>query len=120
MFASCAASGADSFWRFAEKACRLTGVEGSFAKQEPQAKLEALIKNYGLTFKGKALSSAMVTALRGLQPFVLDTACASAFSLAEVYYPELRDPTILMRIGYACSARGGALTPGQEITSSSP
>ena len=106
MFASCAASGADSFWRFGEKACRLTNVANAFAKQEPQAKLEAAFKTYGLTFKGKALTSATVTALKSLQPFVLDDACGSAFALAEVYCPELREPTLLMRIGYACSTRG--------------
>ena len=114
MFASCAASGADSFWRFAEKARRLAGVEASFAKQEPQSKLEAVIKNYGLTFKGKPLSSANVTALRGLQPFVLDGACASAFALVEVYCPELREPTLLMRIAYACSARGDSDAKAKE------
>ena len=106
MFASCAASGADSFWRFAEKACRLTNVANAFAIHEPQAKLEAAFKTYGLTFKGKALTSATVTALKGLQPFVLDDACGSAFALSEVYCPELREPTLLMRIGYACSTRG--------------
>ncbi|CAK0885703.1 unnamed protein product [Prorocentrum cordatum] len=82
-FAKRAASGADSFWRFAEKARRLTGAANSFAKLEPQAKLEAAIKTYGLAFKGKALTAASATALKGLQPFALDDARGSAFALAE-------------------------------------
>ncbi len=45
------------------------------------------------------------TALKGAQPFVMDDACCAAFALAEVYCPEIREPTLLMRIGYACSAR---------------
>ena len=71
-FVACAASGADSFWRFAEKACRLAGVDGSIAKQEPQAKLEAVVRGYGLTFKGKPITTAGVLALK-------DCVCGSAF-----------------------------------------
>ena len=107
LYGACAASGADSFWRGAEKALRLTGLEESFAKNEDNPQMAARIKNYGLTYKGKAFSDANVVALRGMQPFVRDSACASAFSQAEAYFPELRDPTLLMRIGYACSTRGG-------------
>ena len=114
MFSVHAASGADSFWRVSQKACRLAGVVESFAKNEAKGKMETRIKSYGLTFKGKAFSDAHVVALRGLQPFVLDHACASAFSLAEVYYQELREPTLLMRIGYACSARGGSDAKAKE------
>ncbi len=105
LFASAAAGGADSFWRFAEKACRLTGVATSFAKQESAVKLEVVIKNYGLTFRSKAIGHAGATALKAVQPFVMDDACCSAFALAEAYCPELRDPTLLMRICYACSGR---------------
>ena len=76
-----------------------------FAAGEPQTKLEMAIKNYSLTFKGKPVSAANVTALRGLQPFIFDSACSSAFAQAEMYYPELRDPTLLMRVGTACSAK---------------
>ena len=108
LFAAGAAAGADSFWRLADKACRLTNVGRSIAKHEPQAKLEAVILEYGLTFKGKPLTAANALALKALQPFVVDPsgACGLAFSLAEVYFPELREATLLMRIGYACSARG--------------
>ena len=105
MFASYAASGADSFWKLAEKACRLSGVGEAFSKQEPVSKLESVLKNYGLAFKGKPLTNANVSALKGLHPFVLDGACRSAFALAEVYSPELREPTLLARIATFCSSR---------------
>ncbi|CAK0817005.1 unnamed protein product [Prorocentrum cordatum] len=82
-FASRAASGANSCWGFVEKARRLAGAANSLAKQEPQAKLEAVIKTRGLALIGKALAAASVTALKGLQPFVLDDARGSAFALAE-------------------------------------
>ena len=91
--------------RFVEKTCGLTNVAAVFAKGEPQTKLEKAIKDYSLTFKGKPVSAANVTALRGLQPFIFDSACSSAFAQAEMYYPELRDPTLLMRVGTACSAK---------------
>ncbi|CAK0799630.1 unnamed protein product, partial [Prorocentrum cordatum] len=102
MFSARAASGAESFWRFAEKTRRLARVEQCFAKQEPVSKLEAALKAYGLQFKGKACTAATAAALKGLRPFVLDGACSSALALAEAYFPELREPTLLMRIGFAC------------------
>ncbi len=102
---SAAASGADSFWRFAEKACRLTGVAASFARQESAAKLEAAIKNYGLKFKGKAIDSTGASSLKSLQHFVMDEACCSSFALAEAYFPELREQTLLIKICRACSTR---------------
>ncbi len=104
LFAS-AASAADSFWRFAEKARRLTGAAASFAKQEPVPKLEAAIKNYGLKFKRKAIDRTGAASLKGLQPFVMDDACCSSFALAEVYFPELRERSLLWKICKACSAR---------------
>ena len=76
--------------------------------------MEAVIKGYGLTFKGKPLTTANVTALRGLQPFALDGACGSAFALAEVYSPELRDPTLLSRIATACAHRGASDDKAKE------
>eukprot|EP00959_Pyramimonas_sp_CCMP1952_P392286 8220155-Pyramimonas_sp.AAC.1 len=82
MFTASAASGADSFWRFAEKACRLTNVRASLAKSEAVAKLEAALKAYGLQFRGKPCTAATAAALTGLHTFVLDSACASAFSLS--------------------------------------
>ena len=67
--------------------------------------LERVIKSYSLTFKGKPVSAGNVSAVRGLQPFIFDSACSSAFAQAEMYFPELRDPTLLMRVGTACSAK---------------
>eukprot|EP00959_Pyramimonas_sp_CCMP1952_P141073 2952652-Pyramimonas_sp.AAC.1 len=72
MFSTCAATGADSYWRFAEKARRLTSVANAFARQEPLSKLESAIKTYGFTFKGKPRTAATLVALKGLRPFVLD------------------------------------------------
>ncbi|CAK0804948.1 unnamed protein product, partial [Prorocentrum cordatum] len=105
LFTASAASGADSFWQFAGKACRVTSVRASLAKSEAVAKLEAALKAYGLQFKGKPRAAATAAALKGLRTFVLDSACASAFSLAEAYIPELREPALLMGIGFACSKR---------------
>jgi len=105
MFASYAASGADSFWKLAEKACRLSGVQEAFSKQESVSKLESVLKTYGLVFKGKPLTNANVFSLKGLHHFVLDGACRSAFALAEAYSPELREPTLLARIATSCSSR---------------
>ena len=69
LFASSAASGAESFWGFAEKARRLTGVRDSLARQESLPKLQAAIKGYGLTFKGEPISYANTTALKGSARF---------------------------------------------------
>ncbi|CAK0876657.1 unnamed protein product [Prorocentrum cordatum] len=115
MFSACAASGAESSWRFAETACRLTGVENCFAKQEPASKLEAALKAHGLQFKGKARTAATAAALKSLRPFVLDGACNSALALAEVHFPELREPTLLMRIGFACSTRAVSDAKAREL-----
>ncbi|CAK0883673.1 unnamed protein product [Prorocentrum cordatum] len=92
---------AQSFWRLAEKARRLTNVRASLAKSEAVAKLEAALKAYGLQFKGEPCTAATAAALKGLRIFALDSACASAFSLAEACIPELREPTLLMKIGFA-------------------
>ena len=43
MLAASAATGADNFWRFAEKARRQTNVDSCFAKQEAAPKLEAAL-----------------------------------------------------------------------------
>ncbi|CAK0878325.1 unnamed protein product [Prorocentrum cordatum] len=101
MFTASAASGADSFWRFAEKACRLTNVRASLAKSEAVAKLEAALKAYGLQFRGKPCTAATAAALTGLHTFVLDSACAS--------------PTLLMKIGFACSKRAVSDDEAREL-----
>ncbi|CAK0884988.1 unnamed protein product [Prorocentrum cordatum] len=48
MFIASAASGADSFWRFAEKACRVTNVRASLDRSEAVARLGAALKAYGV------------------------------------------------------------------------
>ena len=105
MFAASAASGADNFWRFAEKACALKKVAPMLEQNLSGTKLEAQLKDYGLQFKGKPITTATATALKGLHTFVVCGACAAAYALAESYFPELREPTLLMRIGSACSNR---------------
>ncbi|CAK0907025.1 unnamed protein product, partial [Prorocentrum cordatum] len=97
------------------KTRRLTNAENCFAKQEPVSKLEAALKAYGLQFKGKARTAATAAALKGLSPFVLDGACSSAFALAEVHFPELRDPALLVRIGFACSTRAGSDAKAKKL-----
>ncbi|CAK0876398.1 unnamed protein product, partial [Prorocentrum cordatum] len=96
LFSAYAASGAESFWRFAEKTRRLTNA-------------------HGLQFKGKACTAATAAALKGLRPFVLDGACSSARALAGAHFPEFRDRALLRRIGFACSARGGSDAKAREL-----
>ena len=115
MFAASAASGADNFWRFAEKVCALNKVASILEKNESGAKLEAQLKEYGVQFKGKPIVSATATALKGLRTFVVDGACAAAYALAEPYFPELREPTLLMRIGFACSNRAVSDAKAREL-----
>ncbi|CAK0870842.1 unnamed protein product [Prorocentrum cordatum] len=98
-----------------KKTRRLTSVDNCFAKQEPASKLEAALKAYGLQFKGKARTAATAAALKGLRPFVLDGACSSAFALAEAHFPELRELTLLMRIGFACSTRAVSDAEAREF-----
>ena len=113
MFSAYAASGADSFfWKLAERVCGSSGVKEAF--NESVSNAESVLKNYGLAFKGKALTTASVTALKSLQLFVLDGDCRSAFALAEVYSPELRDPTLLSRIATACAHRGASDDKAKE------
>ena len=78
------------------------------SKGEPLPKLENVIKTYGLFFRGKSLSVANCAALKGVYPFVCDRECSAAFETSEMYNPELRDPTFLMKLGLACSGRGGS------------
>ena len=51
MFATSAASGADSFWKFAEKAAALSGVTQGIAANMSLAKLVAALRKYGLAFQ---------------------------------------------------------------------
>ena len=105
MFASSAASGADSFWRFAEKAATLSGVAQAIATNMSIPKLTAAIKSYGLTFKGKAIQEQAAKGLKNLATFVGDENCRVAYSLMEAFCPELRETTLLTRIAQLCLAR---------------
>ena len=106
MYANHAASGASSFWRMADKTCRLKAVKESISKQESVAQLQRVLKELGIAFQGKPLLQAGCTALKSAQPFLVDDACRAAFAQAEVYYPELRELTLLEKICSACSKRG--------------
>ena len=116
LFASSAASGADSFWKFAEKVGRLSGVAKAIVENASGPKLTAALKPYGLTFKGKALTEANVKALKSLAPFVGDAACGMSYSLVESFCPELREATLLMRIAQLATAR--AASSAMERTAS--
>ena len=98
LFASTAASGADSFWKFAEKAIK---------DNVSLPKLSVALRQYGMTFKGMALTDANVKAFKSLAAFVEDGACGVACSLVEAYCPEIWDPTLLMRVAQLSAARAG-------------
>ena len=108
LFASSAASGAESFWKFAEKVGMLTGVRRAVADNVSLPKLCAAVRAYGLTFKGKALTEGNVKAFKSLVPFVGNEACAQAYSLMECVCPELRESTLLMRIAQLSSAKASS------------
>ena len=83
----------------------------------PVPKLCVVIKGYGLTFKGKALTETNVKALKSIIPFVGNAACAHAYSLMEVFCPELREATLLMRIAQLSTGRAaGSSKEKQEDT----
>ena len=67
-FAVMGASGADSFWKFAEKVCGF----GAFTKAASQSipKATVALQQAGLTFRGKLLTENWVRALRALAPYV--------------------------------------------------
>ena len=69
MFSSCAASGADSSWKAAEKVSRLSKYQKALADNLSLPKLLAVLRGYGLTFKGKAVSEAIAKAFKNLTPF---------------------------------------------------
>ena len=92
----------------------MTNVADVLSKGESTTKLENVIKTYGLSFRGRPLSGANCTALRGVYPFVCDRECSAAFETSEMYNPELRDPTLLMKIGFACSGRATSEAKAKE------
>ena len=108
LFASSAASGAESFWKFAEKVGMLSGVKRAVADNVSLPKMCAAIRAYGLTFKGKALTEGNVKAFKSLVPFVGNEACAQAYSLMECVCPELRESTLLMRVAQLSSAKASS------------
>ena len=63
------------------------------------------LKQTGLSFKGKPLTEQMVKGLKALAPFVEDAASCAAFSMLECLCPEVREPTLLMRIAQLSTTR---------------
>ena len=105
LFASSAAAGAPSFWAFARKVRQLVDVAKALKDNSSLTKIKAAIKQYSLTFKGKAVSDAQAKALKALDPFLGVDKCNEAYNLTESVCPEVMDPTILMRIAQLSSAR---------------
>ena len=52
-----------------------------------------------------------IKAVQHLAPFVSDAQCCAAFSMMEAFCPELREPTLLLRIAQLCSARAERTEP---------
>ena len=114
-----AASGADIFWNFAEKVNRLGEFRAGLAQSAPLPKLNGILKKYGVSFKGKAVTEASVKALKCLAPFVCDSQCRLAYSLVDMFCPELREATLLMRTAQLSAARapgaaGGSASGGVD------
>ena len=107
VFAVSGASGADSFWKFMQK----VGGLGVFKKATNLSipKAQAALKQAGLSFKGKGLTDQLVKAMKALAPFVGDADCCAAFSMLECICPEMREPTLLMRMAQLSSARVGSV-----------
>jgi len=105
MFAGSSASGADSFWIFSEKVAKLTRAAKALADQVSTPKFREAIGQYRLTFKREPLTDNLIKALKGLSTFVVDKPCGTAYRLMEVFCPELREPTLLMRICQLCQGR---------------
>ena len=105
IFTTAAAAAADSFWKLAEKVARLTKFKQALARKQSIPKTKEELKTFGLTFKGKPFTDAVVKALKALAPFVGNAACCTAFGLMEACCPEMRDPTLLMRIAQLCTRR---------------
>ena len=102
-YSVCGATGADSFWKFAQKVGGLGAFKKAAALSPPRA-LVAL-KQQGLSFKGKVLTEQSVKALRALAPYGEDASCSAAFSMMECVSPEFREPTLLLRLAQLSSTR---------------
>ena len=90
-FAVMGASGADSFWKFAEKVSALGAFTNAASQSIPKATVA--LQQAGLTFKGKVLTEQSVKAVRALAPYVEDARCSAAFSMLECVSPEFREAT---------------------------
>ena len=107
-----AASGADAFWIFAERVGRLQDISLAIKEGLSVPKLATKLRSLGITFKGKSMTEGHAKALKNLMPFVLNADCKQAYMLAEVFVPELKEMTMLMRIAQLCSKRAsGGSTP---------
>ena len=111
-FASSAASGADSFWKFAERVGQLSAYQDG---QLPVSKLMMVLRGYGSTFEGKTVSEANAKVLKSLAPYVVDLACRLAFSLLELVCPELREATVLMRSAQLSAGKIGGVSARESI-----
>ena len=111
-----AASGADIFWNFAGKVNSLQGFSSALAQGLSITKLNLALKKYGVTWKGRPSTDAIVKALKALAPFVADPKCKMAYSLVDMCCPELRDATMIMRAAQLCAAR----SPGASETDQCP
>ena len=111
-FSAAAASGADVFWQLAEKVNSLSGFKTALAQNWSVPKLRQALREYGVTFKGKAATEATAKALNKLAPLVGDEKCRMAYSLMEKFCPELRESTLLMRIAQFVATRATGV--GQE------
>ena len=101
-----AASGADSFWLFAERLGRLRDIQDAIKDNISAPKLLSQLKALGVTFKGKSMTDAHAKAVKSLLPYATDTGCKGAYLRAEVMCPEAKDQTLLMRLAVLCSRRG--------------
>ena len=102
----CAAFGADSFWKFAQKVGGLNAFKKTATSSIPKA-LVALTPQ-GLLFKGKPLTDQSLKALRALAPYVEDAKCNATFSMLECVSPEFRDTTLLFRLAQLISNRAAS------------
>ena len=105
MFTAAAASGAESFWLFAEKVCGLSAFEKSVATNASVRSLHGDLKKYNITFRGKALGESVAKSIKTLHSYLSDNDCRHAYATAEVVVPELRDQTMLLRIAQLCAGR---------------
>ena len=105
LLTSSAASGADSFWKFASQIRQLSVFRDAISSNASLPNMEKALGHYGFIFGGKKLIPSDVKALKSLDPYVCAPACATAYSLMEPFCPELMQPTLLMRCAQLSAAR---------------